>query len=29
MFRSKDEAEDLLLPVNKNCGMLFEQTHTR
>ena len=29
MIRPKNETEDLLLPISKNCETLVHQTHTR
>ena len=29
MIRPKNETEDLLLPITKNCEKLIEQTHTK
>ena len=29
MTQPKNQKEDLLLSITKNCGTLFEQTHTK
>ena len=29
MIRLKNEKEDLLLRITKNCGTLYKQTHTK